>query len=138
MYIARERGDERSDKVVTHGCLPFECSRRKLEYDIIRIVGENFVFICAFPGIDILLNKRADVFWTGALGHCHLHTCPLLDAVIASLLGQLYTRLRFPEGGATNMPSHRPDSALVMTVSCWGRAPERRDSKSWRVRIQGR
>src|SRR6266478_4247239 len=74
MYIARERGDERSDKVISHGYLPFECSRRKLECDIVRIVGENFVFIGAFPGIEILLNKRADVFWR-CLSRCNLHTC---------------------------------------------------------------
>jgi hypothetical protein len=63
MYIARERGNERPDEVISHVCLPFECSRRKVDYYIIRIVGENLVFIRAFPGIEILLNKRADVFW---------------------------------------------------------------------------
>jgi len=63
MYMARERSDKRTHKVVSHRCLPFECSRRKVEYDVIRIVRENFVFIGAFPGIEILLNKRADVFW---------------------------------------------------------------------------
>jgi hypothetical protein len=41
---------------------PFECSRREVEYDVIRIVGENLVFIGAFPGIEVFLDKRADVF----------------------------------------------------------------------------
>src|SRR5216683_5816912 len=95
MYIARERGNERSDEVISYGCLPFECSRRKVDYNIIRIVGENFLFIGAFPGIEILLNKCSDAFWR-RLGSCNLHTCSLLDAAIASSLGQLYTRWRTP------------------------------------------
>jgi len=95
MYIARERGDERSDKVISHGYLPFECSRRKLDYDIVRIVRENFVFIGALPGIEILLNERADVFWR-CLGRCNLHTCLFLDAALRRRLGQLYTRWRQP------------------------------------------
>jgi hypothetical protein len=52
MYIAREHGNERSDEVTSYGCLPFESSRRKVDYDIIRIVGESFLFLGAFPGID--------------------------------------------------------------------------------------
>jgi hypothetical protein len=91
MYIAWERGDERTHKVISHGCLSFECSRRKVDYDIIRIVGENFVFIGAFPGIEIRLNKRADAFWRH-LDSCNLHTYSLLDAAIASSLGRVYTR----------------------------------------------
>src|ERR1700693_2120330 len=69
MYIARERGDERAHKVISHGCLPFECSRRKMDYDIIGIVGENSVFIGAFPGIEILLNNArtlSGATWTAA------------------------------------------------------------------------
>src|SRR2546422_1721409 len=61
MYVAREPGDERAHKVVSHGRLPFEYSRRKVEYDVMRIIGENFLFVGAFPGIEILLDKRADV-----------------------------------------------------------------------------
>jgi hypothetical protein len=76
MYIARKRGDERAHKVVSHCCLPFECSRREVEYNVIRIVGENLVLISAFPGIEILLDKRADVFRRRLDSHS-LHTGPL-------------------------------------------------------------
>jgi hypothetical protein len=76
MYITRKRGDERAHKVVSHGCLPFECSRREVEYYVIRIVGENLVLIGAFPGIEILLDKRADVFRRRLDSHS-LHTGPL-------------------------------------------------------------
>ena len=55
MYIAGERSDERTHKIVSHGCLPFECSRRKVEYDIIRIVGENLVLVQYMSGSSILL-----------------------------------------------------------------------------------
>ena len=41
------------------------------------------MLIGAFPGIEILLNKRADVFWR-CLHRCNLHNCLFLDAVIAS------------------------------------------------------
>jgi hypothetical protein len=48
VYIAGKRGDERAHKVVSHGCLPFEDSRLEVEYDVIRIVGENLVLIGTF------------------------------------------------------------------------------------------
>src|SRR5437016_1715106 len=90
MYIARKRGDERAHKVVSHGCLPFECSRREVEYDVICIVGENLVLIGAFPGIEILLDKRADVFRRRL--DCHsLHTGSLLGAAMAAPSEQVYT-----------------------------------------------
>ena len=89
MYIPRKPCDERTHKVISQGGLPFECSRRKVDYDIIRIVGENSVFIGAFPGIELLLNKRADVFWRH-LDSCNLHSCSLLDAAITSPLGGEY------------------------------------------------
>ncbi len=76
MYIARKRGDKRAHKVVSHGCLPFKCSRREVGYHVIRIVGENLVLISAFPGIEILLDKRADVFRRRLDSHS-LHTDPL-------------------------------------------------------------
>src|SRR5437660_2138022 len=59
MYVAREPGDERAHKTVSYGRLPFEYSRRKVEYDVMRIIGENFLFVGAFPGIEICLDKRA-------------------------------------------------------------------------------
>src|SRR5207244_7643881 len=93
-HIARERGDERSDEASSRGYLPFECSRRKLECDVVRIVRENFVFIGALPGIEILLNKRADVFWR-CLGRCDLHTCLFLDAALRRRWGNC-----IPVGGS--------------------------------------
>src|SRR2546429_8292118 len=69
-------------------------SRRKLECDVVRIVRENFVFIGALPGIEILLNKRADVFWR-CLGRCDLHTCLFLDAALRRRWGNC-----IPVGGS--------------------------------------
>jgi hypothetical protein len=91
MYIAGKPRDERSHKVVSHGCLSFECSRREVEYYVIRIVGENLVLIGAFPGIEILLYKGADVFRRRLDSHS-LHTGPFLGAAMAAPSGQVYTR----------------------------------------------
>src|SRR4249920_1197543 len=80
MYIARKRGDERSHEVVPHSQLPLEGPSWKVDYNIIRIVGENFVFIGTFPGIEIFLNESANI------SRCHLDGCVLHDLAPFSTL----------------------------------------------------
>src|SRR5437764_1461257 len=91
MYIARKCSDERAHKVVSHGYFPFECSRRKVKYDVIRIVGENRVLIGAFPGIEILLDKRPDVFRRRLDSHS-LHISSFSTVRLPRRRGQVYTR----------------------------------------------
>src|SRR5579863_5309224 len=81
MHVAREPGDERAHKIVPYGSFPLECSRRKVDYNVIRIVGENLVLVGAFPGIEILLDKYADVFWRRMDGNS-LHIGSILDAAL--------------------------------------------------------
>ncbi len=122
MHIARERDNERSHEVISHSCLPSECSRRKVDNDIFRIVAENLVFIGAFPGIEILLNKCADAIWR--LDSCNLHTCSLLDAEIASPSGQLYTRWQVPARAVSNLSfagEPRNDPALNLRLAVFHR-----------------
>jgi hypothetical protein len=34
----------------------------EVDYNVIRKAGENLVLVGAFPGVEILLDKHADVF----------------------------------------------------------------------------
>src|SRR5580704_18173393 len=62
MYIAGERSDERTYKVISHSPLSFERPRRKMDYDVVRIVGKDLVLIRALPGVKILLDERTNVY----------------------------------------------------------------------------
>ena len=41
MYVARERSDQRKYKVIAHSLLSFERPGRKMDYDVVRIVGKG-------------------------------------------------------------------------------------------------
>ena len=47
--ITRKRSDKRAHKVISHFRLPFQCSCWDVQYDVVRIAGENLVLIGACP-----------------------------------------------------------------------------------------
>src|SRR5579872_2675845 len=62
MNVARKTGDKGPDKIVAHSGFSFKDSSGKMDFYVICIIGENLTFIGAFPGVEIFLNKRTDVF----------------------------------------------------------------------------
>ena len=67
--VARKRSDKRAHKVISHFRLPFECSCWDVQYDVVRIVGENLVLIGACPRSKKPFDEGSDVFLRGL--HCY-------------------------------------------------------------------
>ncbi len=82
VHVARKPDDERPHELVSNRDLALESARRKLNDDGIGIVGENLVFVRAFPGIEVLVKKRTHSFWR-CLHNCRLHIGSLLDGTVA-------------------------------------------------------
>src|SRR5580692_1248277 len=59
MHIAWESINKRNHKVVSNGGLSFQRSRGKLNDHVVRIISQDLLYIGAFPGIEILLDKSS-------------------------------------------------------------------------------
>src|SRR6266478_2318236 len=90
MYVAGKCSDKRPHKIISHGYVSFEGACRKLDDDVIGIIGENLVFIRAFPGIEEFLNKRTNILCRDLVRRS-LHNRSRLHTAIAAAFGANYT-----------------------------------------------
>src|SRR5580704_3107073 len=88
VHVAGESINKRNHKVVSNGGLSFQRSRGKLNDYVVRIIGEDLLYIGAFPGIEILLDKISYRFGYRYY-RCGLHRDSFLDVGLRDVEGQV-------------------------------------------------